>query len=90
MNNEIQTSLVDFISRNFMVEIEEIPLDRSLIDEGIIDSFGLIEISSFVENQFQITVDEEEMTQDNFGSVLKMIDYIQGEINAANISEAVR
>ena len=90
MNNEIQTSLVDFISRNFMVEIEEIPLDRSLIDEGIIDSFGLIEISSFMENQFQITMDEEEMTLDNFGSVLKMIDYIQGKINAANISEAVR
>lgn len=90
MNNEIQTSLVDFISRNFMVEIEEIPLDRSLIDEGIIDSFGLIEISSFVENQFQITVDEEEMTRDNFGSVLKMVDYIQGKTNAANFSEAVR
>ena len=90
MNNEIQTSLLDFISRNFMVDIEEIPLDRSLIDEGIIDSFGLIEISSFMENQFQIAVDEEDMTRDNFGSVLKMVDYIQGKINAANISEAVR
>ena len=90
MNNEIQSSLLDFISRNFMVDMEEIPLDRSLIDEGIIDSFGLIEISSFMENQFQIAVDEDDMTRDNFGSVLKMVDYIQGKINAANISEAVR
>ena len=47
MPKEILDKFLHFIARNFMVELDEIPLDKSLIDEGIIDSFGLIEIQVY-------------------------------------------
>jgi acyl carrier protein len=78
--SEIQESLLGFITRNFMVEKEIIILDRSLVDMGIIDSMGLIEIATFMENQFGFKVLEDQMNRDNFGSVLKMVSFIKKQI----------
>ena len=72
----IQENLLDFISRNFLTPKEEIILDKSLIDMGIIDSMGLIEIATFMENNFSFKVHENDMIRDNFGSILKMVSYI--------------
>lgn len=76
----IKESLLQFISRQFTVDKEEIQLDKSLIDTGIIDSMGLIEISTFISQtyNFEITVDD--MTRQNFGSVLLMVDFIEKNI----------
>jgi acyl carrier protein len=76
----IKESLLQFISRQFTVDKEEIQLDKSLIDTGIIDSMGLIEISTFISQtyNFEITVDN--MTRQNFGSVLLMVDFIEKNI----------
>jgi len=68
--------LLEFIIDTYMVEREEVPLDESLIDEGIIDSFGLIEIASFLENTFTIKIEDEELIRENFGSIIKMIEFV--------------
>lgn len=79
MSQEIQDKLLAFITSSFMVEREEIDLDKSMIDEGIIDSFGLIEIASFMEREFNLKVREEQMIRSNFGSVHKIVDFIRRE-----------
>jgi acyl carrier protein len=80
LNKEkIQEMLLDFLCRQFFVEREEIELDKSLIDTGIIDSMGLIEIASFININFGFTVEEEQMNRNNFGSVLKIVDFIESE-----------
>jgi len=68
----IQGVLLDFISRAFFVERNDIDVDKSLVQTGIIDSIGLIEISSFMERTFGFHVTEGDMTRDNFGSVTLM------------------
>ncbi len=80
MTQDVQEKLLDFLTRNFMVERQEIDLSKSLIDEGVIDSFGLIEISTFMESEFGISVQEDDMIQSNFGSVLKMVDFISRRV----------
>lgn len=77
--NDIQEKFLDFLTRNFMVEKEEIPLNESLIDEGVIDSFGLIEIASYIEKEYGFTVKEEQMIRSNFGSVHLIVDFIRRE-----------
>jgi len=81
MPERIQEQLLDFLTRNFLVSREEIILDESLIDQGIIDSFGLIEIASFLEKEFAIAVTEKQMTRQNFGSVYKIVNFIKNEMN---------
>lgn len=78
---DIQTRFLEFISRVYMVDSEEIELNDSLIAQGIIDSFGLIEISVFLENEFSIEITEEDMIRDNFGSVLKIVSFVERQLN---------
>jgi acyl carrier protein len=80
MQQDIQEQLLEFICRNFMVEKDEIDIEKSLVDTGIIDSIGLIEISTFIQNKFGIMVKEEQMNRENFGSVVKIVKFIEIEI----------
>jgi acyl carrier protein len=77
---EIKEKLLGFICHNFMVETEDINLNESMIDQGIIDSFGLIEIAGFIEEEFSLKIEEDQMNRDNFGSVLKIVDFIKREM----------
>jgi acyl carrier protein len=80
MAEKIQEQLLDFLTRNFLVSRDEIILDESLIDQGIIDSFGLIEIATFMEKEYDVAVTEKQMTRQNFGSVLKIVNFIKNEM----------
>jgi len=73
---EVRAALLTFVSRTFVVSESEIDKDRSLIDQGIIDSFGLVEVTAFIEQQFGVTVREEDMTREAFGSLNKMAKFV--------------
>ena len=77
MSQDIRDKFLEFVCQNFIVEKEEINLDESMVDQGIIDSFGLVEIATFIEKEFGFIVKEEDMNRDNFGSVLKIVNYIK-------------
>ncbi|RLT93673.1 acyl carrier protein [Ketobacter sp.] len=79
---QARSQLLEFIVNSYMVDLEEIPLDESLIDEGIIDSFGLVEIATFLEKAFKIKVAEEDMIRENFGSVNKLIAFAERKQNS--------
>ena len=79
MSSSIQSKLVEFLCKNYMVEEDEIHPDKSLIDQGVIDSFGLIEISGFLEQEFGIAVRDDEMNRENFGSVLKIVSFVENK-----------
>ena len=72
----IQESLLNFLSQQFLVEKEDIDLDKSLVDTGIIDSMGLIEISAFLQKEYDFRITEEMMTRNNFGSVIRLVDFV--------------
>jgi acyl carrier protein len=73
---EIRLALTAFVTRNFNVTEADIDMDRSLIDQGIIDSFGLVEITAFIEQKFAVKVREEDMTREAFGSMNKMARFV--------------
>lgn len=76
----IRESLLQFISRQFTVDRADIQLDKSLIDTGVIDSMGLIEISTFISQKYNFEITVDNMTRQNFGSVLLMVDFIEKNI----------
>jgi acyl carrier protein len=75
-DREIEEKLIKFICSNFMVEPDEFDLEESLVDQGVIDSIGLVEISAFMLREFGVKEFEENMTRENFGSVKKMVAFI--------------
>lgn len=81
----VRRALIGFVTRSFNVIEKDIELDRSLIEQGVIDSFGLVEITGFIEQQFSVTVREEDMTRETFGSLNKMARFVAARAEKASL-----
>ena len=82
MSNEalgnIETVLKEFIAEEFMFDrpSSDLSNDMSLIQEGIIDSLGIFMLVSFIDNQFGVKVEPEDVVLDNFETITKIKDLI--------------
>ena len=82
MNNKITEDLLNYVlTKSDLDIIEEIPLDKSLLAEGILDSYGIIELVEFIESHWGITIKDEEFTHEKMGSVNKMAKLIIEKIS---------
>ena len=73
-----------FISENFLFGDDvQLDNDTSFLDAGIIDSTGVLELISFVEETYNIKVDDEEIIPENFDSLKNVSDYLEQKINGA-------
>lgn len=60
----------EFIIDNFLFGArEEINDEADFFEDGIIDSTGIIELVSFIEKTFEISVKDEELIPENFSSL---------------------
>ena len=55
----------------------------SFLQEGIVDSVGVMDLVSFVEDNFNVEVDDQEIVPDNFDSVNKLAQYVRGKLAVA-------
>ncbi|QXP84192.1 acyl carrier protein [Methylococcus sp. Mc7] len=58
--------------------------DDSFINEGIIDSTGVLELIFFIEDTFNIKVNYDEILPTNLDSVEKMVDFVTRKQAAAD------
>lgn len=61
----------------FSEDESELPDDISLLDRGIIDSTGVLEVVLFLEEQFAIRVKDTEMLPENFDSVNNLVRFVE-------------
>ena len=74
---ELKKQVRDFVTANFYVADPKSLEDRtSLLDQGIIDSTGVLEVIVFVETTFGITVEDSEMLPENLDSIERIADFV--------------
>ena len=56
--------------------------DASFLDEGIIDSLGVMELVEFVQTCFDVEVVQSEIVPDNFDSVAKLAAFVRNKRRA--------
>lgn len=49
----------------------------SFLEQGILDSMGVMELVYFVEETFQVKVADDDLTPENFDSVERLADYVE-------------
>jgi len=70
-----------FITTNFYVaDAAALSNEASLLDQGVIDSTGVLEIIGFLEDTFGFTVEDAEMIPDNLDSVDKIDAFISRKL----------
>jgi acyl carrier protein len=63
--------------------------DDSFLEHGIIDSTGILELVSHLEERYGIEVADEELNPDNFDSINKIAAYLTGKLRV-HVSGQVR
>ena len=78
----IETLVRKYILENFMYTDDQaqLTMDMSLIDNGIIDSTGALELVAFIEETFGVQVNDTELVPSNFDSLGNLTLYIQHKL----------
>jgi acyl carrier protein len=79
---DMRKKLKDFITETFLIgsDVKSINDSDSFMEKEIIDSTGVLELTSYLEEEFGITVEDNELTPDNLDSIDKLVGFIQGKI----------
>ncbi|HVI74261.1 MAG TPA: acyl carrier protein [Anaeromyxobacteraceae bacterium] len=72
---DIRVVLREFIERNFWVR-DGVGDDNSLLDSGILDSTGLVEVVTFLESRFEIAIADTEIIPENFETIARMSAFV--------------
>ena len=51
---------------------ETLPQEESLVERGVLDSYGVIELVEFIETTWECRIEDEELTREKMGSIKKM------------------
>ncbi len=72
-----------FIVENFLYGQDDGNLtdDVSFLEKGIIDSTGVLELVSFIEETYGVEVNDDELMPDNFDSLNKLSDFVARKMN---------
>jgi len=75
----LEEQIRQYVADNFLFSDDGYPLsdDASFLEEGIVDSTGVLELVMFVEETFDLTVEDQEIVPENFDSVGQLAAYIR-------------
>jgi acyl carrier protein len=76
MDRQNTTSKIKtFLAQHFPMT-KNVSNDEPLLANGLIDSLGILEVVSFVENEFGIVVSDEDLLPENFGSIHSLTNFV--------------
>ncbi|GGR48882.1 acyl carrier protein [Nocardioides luteus] len=85
---DLQRTIEAFILDSLLLGDEErlpAPTD-SLVESGVIDSTGILELIEFLEAEFEITVTEAETVPDNLDGVANLVAYVARKTAADSLA----
>jgi len=87
--NDLKAKIRGFIVENFLFGNEDgVKDDTSFLDEGIIDSTGILEMVSYLEEEFGISVADEELVPENLDSINNVVAYLERKLSLTEPAEA--
>ena len=81
----LEETIRHFIIENFIFDGNGDQMDnaQSFLETGIIDSTGMLELVSFIEEHYQIKMDDDELIPDNLDSVNNVVNYITSKTRSS-------
>jgi acyl carrier protein len=74
---ELAHTLRQFVGDNFLFGTDgDFSDDDSFLDNGIIDSTGVLELITFLESTYDITIEDEELVPENLDSITNVARFL--------------
>ena len=76
--NRVNKRIKEFVLGHFpLARKKSITDDDALLDEGIIDSLGVLDLVNFIEEEFKISISDEDLVPENFQSIQSIAIFIE-------------
>lgn len=73
-----EQQLIDYIRQNLLADPgREITSDEPLITSGLMDSFSLIEVLAFIEDEWGVFIPDQEATVKQCDTIKKMLSVVE-------------
>jgi acyl carrier protein len=84
MRADIAQTIRSFINDNFCFrdDTSSIKADESLLEAGLIDSTGILELVSFLENEFALVIADADIVPENLDSIAAITAYAERKLGA--------
>jgi acyl carrier protein len=85
--NGIHPSIRSFILKKFPAARKRVLKDDvPLLESGIIDSLGVLDVVGFLEQTFNMKIDDDELTPDNFANINCLVSFVQKKGSRSKVS----
>lgn len=74
--HQIREKIKQFIIETSYVSVDQINDDTLIFAQGIMDSMGFISIIGFIEDNFSITANDNELIESNFESINAISNFV--------------
>lgn len=74
---EIKSKIRDYILDNTFSEKEKLKDETLIFKEGFFDSMGFVTLLGFIEEEFKVTPNDEDLIDENFESINAITAYIE-------------
>lgn len=81
---DTKQTIIGFLTKNFIKGNDNkiISDNSSFLEEGIIDSVGVLELVAFIEETYGFRVEDEELVPENLDSVNKLVNFVNTKLAA--------
>ena len=87
---EVSAQIRKFVIENFLFEDNgSLNEDTSFLENGIIDSTGVLELIEFIERSFDIKVEDDEIIPENFDSISRVAAFVRGKMGVSTTNQVV-
>lgn len=66
-----------FLQDELALQPDEVKADTPLFSSGLVDSFSLVSLMTFIETQTGITIGPADVTLDNFDTLGRILNYVR-------------
>jgi acyl carrier protein len=70
-------NLRDFLVEELALDGEEITADTLLFSSGLVDSFALVTLMTYIENEGGVTIAPTDVKLENFDSISRILAYLE-------------
>lgn len=81
MESGVQTGIRQFILDKFpLARKQQIKDSDPLLESGMVDSMGVLDVVGFLEQEYSIVVEDEDLIPENFQTIARIAAFVQGRV----------
>jgi len=77
---EIKDRIREYILESTFEDVKKITDETLIFEEGVLDSMGLLFLIEFLQEEFDLSTDDDELVVENFQSINNIVSFMENKL----------